>query len=212
MGNRLLSISALVSDIRCLARRDGLRGMLRDVSRALAETVRADGDLLVLAKRLDDVASIGFGGGLALEEIGPQTLPALSHLNRRECRRRADARFAAYVEQGYRGFVARSGGEVVGYYWWLDRHIDPRHEQLEALGIELADGHVYGFDFFLAEAHRGDGNAHQFLEHVETALRGLGYAVLWGYARSENRAARWLYGLRGYEVVRSLHLAPGRMR
>jgi GNAT superfamily N-acetyltransferase len=212
MGNRLLSVVPLVSDLRCLARRDGARGALREAARGIAETVRANGDLLVLAKRLDDVASIDFAGALTLEQLRPRSLPALAALNRRECRSRADARFAAYLAQGYRGFVARSAGEVVGYYWWLDRRIDPGHEQLTPLGIELGDRDVYGFDFFLAEDHRGDGNAHQFLEHVETELRGMGYALLWGYARADSRAARWLYAVRGYEVVRSVHLAPGRMR
>ena len=68
--------------------------------------------------------------------------------------------------------------------------------------MELQDGDVYGFDFFLAPEHRGDGRAVEFLHAIETRLRGRGHDRLWGYVRGDNRPARWLYSMRGYEVVK----------
>ena len=81
-----------------------------------------------------------------------------------------------------------------------------------AVGIALEDRDAYGFDFLLAEAHRGGGRSSEFLHHVESRLRELGYDRLWGYVRRTNTPARWLYAVRGYEVVRTLSLRPGALR
>jgi hypothetical protein len=35
---------------------------------------------------------------------------------------------------------------------------------------------------------------------------------VWGYVRSDNRPARWLYSSRGYDSVDKVHLKLGRMR
>ena len=69
------------------------------------------------------------------------------------------------------------GDELVGYYWWVDRRIEPRHRDIADYGldIELGERDVYGFDFFLLEEHRGGGNSMAFLNTVETLLRDLGY-------------------------------------
>ena len=92
----------------------------------------------------------------------------------------------------------------MGYYWWVDRGIEPKHRDIERYGleIELDERAVYGFDFFLLEEHRGGGNSIEFLHKVETRLRDLGYETLWGYVVADNRPARWLYGMAGYEPVR----------
>ena len=165
-------------------------------------------ELLVLSKRLDEIASIAFDQSLKLTDLKRADLPALAAFNRRRCDTRATARFAADLERGYGGFAARLDGDLAGYYWWVDRH----HPHLDRLGVRLAQRDVYGFDFFLAEEHRGDGRAVEFLYGIETRLRDMGYDRLWGYVRSDNRPARWLYSMRGYETVRSVHLRLGRMR
>jgi GNAT superfamily N-acetyltransferase len=192
-----MALRALARDIACLTRRDGLRVTTRKLAGAFGRR-----ELLVLVKRLDAIEAITFEPRLTLSELGPGALPALARLNRRRCDTRANGRFASDLEHGFRGFVAHVDGELVGYYWWADRE----HPHLDRLGVELAHGDVYGFDFFLAEEHRGDGRATEFLYAIETALRERGYARLWGYVRGDNRPARWLYGARGYEVMGHVHL------
>jgi len=160
----------------------------------------------VLSKRLDEIVGITFERRLRLTDLERADLPALAEFNRRRCDTRATARFAADLERGYRGFIARLDGDVAGYYWWADRD----HPQLERLGIRLSERDVYGFDFFLAEEHRGGGHAVEFVYAAETRLRELGYARLWGYVRSDNRPARWLYSIRGYETVGNVHIRLGR--
>ncbi len=105
------------------------------------------------------------------------------------------------LERGYRGFVGYVGHELVGYYWWVDGAIEPRHSDIVNLGldIELGPGEVYGYDFFLLEEHRGDGKSMEFLAKIETALRAHGYRILWGYVVADNRP-------------RALDVRPARVR
>jgi GNAT superfamily N-acetyltransferase len=212
MADRLRSrpLAALAADLRCVTRRAGPRAALDLVAQTLTATVRPE-DQLVLVKPLDAIAPIAFAPRLRVEELAAGSLPALAALGRRTCTTRADGRFAANLDRRYHGFVATEDGRAVGYYWWHDRDAEP-HPHLARLGIELAPGDVYGFDFFLAEEHRGEGRAVEFLHAVETALRARGHARLWGYVAASNTPARWLYAARGYETVRTLHLRPGSMR
>jgi GNAT superfamily N-acetyltransferase len=170
------------------------------VGKVATGTRRAE--LLVIAKPLDAVQGIAFAPRLQISEIGPESLPALAALNRERCDTRADERFAGDLARGARGFVAYDDGRLAGYYWWIDRD----HPHLRRLALTLAEGDVYGFDFFLAEEHRGDGRAVEFLYAIETALRDRGYTCVWGYVRADNRPARWLYSARGYEVVKRVHV------
>ena len=197
-----MRLGALVSDIRCLARRDGVAATLRKVRGGFQGH-----ELIVLSKRLDEIAGITLDQRLSISDLAPSDLPALAEFNRRRCDTRATGRFATGIERGDRGFVARLDGEVAGYYWWADRD----HPHLERLGIRLPERDVYGFDFFLAEEHRGEGRAVEFLHGIETRLRDRGFATVWGYVRSDNRPARWLYSMRGYEPVRNVRVGPGRM-
>lgn len=191
-----MPLRALARDIACLIRRDGVGATARKVGGAATRS-----ELLVLVKRLDAIEPITFDRRLELSDLGHGTLPALAELNRRRCDARATARFAAELERGRRGFAAHVDGQLAGYYWWEDG----AHPHLEPLSVTLGDGDVYGFDFFLAEEHRGDGRATEFLYAIETALRERGYARVWGYVRGDNRPARWLYSARGYEVVGRVH-------
>jgi GNAT superfamily N-acetyltransferase len=157
----------------------------------------------VLLKDLGSIVAPKGEGDLRMEELGRRHLPALSELNRERGQRRADKRFAAYLDQGFHGFVAFRDRDAIGYYWWVDREARDRFPDLRdlELGIELAEGDVYGSDFFLLERHRGKGTAGHFLFAIETSLAERGYRRLWGYAVADNRPARWLYATRGYEPV-----------
>jgi GNAT superfamily N-acetyltransferase len=188
-----MSLRALAVDIGCLARRDGARATLRKVGGAFPRS-----ELLVLVKRLEATEAITFERRLVVSELGPGSLPALAEFNRRRCDTRATERFTSDLARGRRGFVAHDDGRLAGYYWWADGD----HPHLARLGVTLAARDVYGFDFYLAAEHRGDGRAVEFLYAIELALRERGYDRLWGYVRGDNRPARWLYSSRGYEVVK----------
>jgi GNAT superfamily N-acetyltransferase len=204
-------LAALAADVRCLARREGPGAALRTVGRGVAGSIYARDDVHVLLKRLDAVQPIAFPPRLEVEEIGPGSLPALAQLNRARCDTRADHRFASNLERRYHGFTGHENGTLAGYYWWMDAAADG-HANADRLGIQLGPGDVYGFDFFLAADHRGEGRGVEFLHHVETRLRDRGYERLWGYVSGTNTPARWLYSLRGYEVTRTLHLRRGALR
>jgi len=196
-------LGALASDIGCLVRRDGLKPTLRKVSEGFQRQ-----ELIVLCKRLDEIADVALGRRLTISDLTEADLPALAEFNCRRCDTRATGRFAAGLGGGDHGFIARSDGDVAGYYWWTVRD----HPHLHHLGIRLAGRDVYGFDYFLANEHRGEGRAVEFLHGIETRLRDRGFDRVWGYVRSDNRPARWLYSSRGYDSVGKVHLKLGRMR
>ena len=178
--------------------------VLAKLTRRLRAALYSREDVVVLAKDLDDVTEVSAVGDLRVEELRAEHLPALYDFNRARCNSAADRRTAGRLERGYRGFVAYVGEELVGYYWWVDRSIEPNHGDFARYGLEidLQADEVYGFDYFLLEQHRGGGNSMEFLYTVESALRDLGYRRVWGYVIADNKPARWLYSLRGYASVR----------
>jgi GNAT superfamily N-acetyltransferase len=195
-----------VADLRCLHRRHGSLELLRKVAGRARSAAFSREEIVVLRKDLRDVTEMEFSESLRIEELRPDDLPALFEFNRRRCDSKANARAVNDVRQGYRGYAGYVGDDLVGYYWWVDRQIEPRHRDIENYGLEidLDDRAVYGFDFFLLEEHRGGGNSVEFLHKVETRLRDLGYETLWGYVVADNRPARWLYSMRGYQPVRKV--------
>jgi GNAT superfamily N-acetyltransferase len=163
--------------------------------------------LIVIVGKLDSIVEPWRDGGLRLEDLRAEHLPALSELNRRRGRPEVDRRFARYVEQGFHGFVALAGDELLGYYWWVDRDARTTYPDLRklGLGIELGAGDVYGSDFYVLDEHRGGGLAADFLFKVESSLRDRGYQRIWGYVVSSNRPARWIYSTRGYVPMWTVH-------
>jgi GNAT superfamily N-acetyltransferase len=204
-------LAATAADLRCIARTRGPGSALGTLARGVAGSVGSHGDVHVLVKPLDAVAPIAFAPRLRIEELDAGSLAELAELNRARCDTRADHRFAGNLERRYHGFTAHEDGTLAGYYWWLDASADG-HPHLPRLGIELRAGDVYGFDFFLADAHRGAGRAVEFLHGVESRLRDRGYRRLWGYVSGSNTPARWLYSARGYEVTGTLRLRRGALR
>lgn len=199
-GRRL---RALTFDVRCLARRHGVRATARILGAAVLDSALPRQDLLVLVKSLDAIAPISFEPRLRVDDLGPESLGALAAFNRDRCDTRASERFEANLGRRYHGFTAHEDGALVGHYWWLDATAEP-HPHLARLGIELGPRDAYGFDFFLDERHRGEGRAIDFLFQVESRLRDRGHERVWGYVDASNTAARWLYSMRGYATVRTL--------
>jgi ribosomal protein S18 acetylase RimI-like enzyme len=199
-----MRLRALARDTVCLAR----SGRLRTAISRVRDTV-ADDELLVLAKRLDAIAPLTVESRLRVEDLAGSALPELARFNAARCASRFTARFAADLDAGRRAFVGRAGDDVAGYYWWVDA--GDGHPHLDRLGVVLEPHDVYGYDFFVAEEHRGGGRAGEFLHGVETALAARGYETLWGYVQADNRPARWLYSLRGYEVTRSVRVKRVRL-
>jgi hypothetical protein len=195
-----------VADMWRRYRREGLRAVIAKIVAHVRRSLYSYGEVLVLRKDLNQITEMEFSEALRIEELDESHLPALYEFNRRRCFSKADARAAAALERGYRGFVGFVGDELVGYYWWVDADIDPHHSDIAHYGLdlELQPGEVYGFDFYLLEEHRGDGKSMEFLYKIEAGLRDLGYDVLWGYVVADNKPARWLYSLRGYKSVRKV--------
>jgi Acetyltransferase (GNAT) family len=156
--------------------------------------------LIVIAKDLDSIVEPWRNCGVRLEDLGAEHLPELAALNRERGESKLDRRFAEYVDQGFHGFVARRGEELVGYYWWVDRDVHTLFPDLRKLmrRIALGDGDVYGSDCSLLEERHGGRLAADFLFKVESVLRDRGYRRLWGHIVSDNRRARWIYSTRGY--------------
>jgi GNAT superfamily N-acetyltransferase len=197
-------LAANLADLRCLYRRHGLRELLRKLAGRVRLILFSREEIVILRKDLRAITEMEFSESLRIEELDAGDLTALFEFNRRRCDSKANARAVADVARGYRGYAGYVGGELVGYYWWVDRRMEPRHRDIEHYGleIELDERAVYGFDFFLLEEHRGGGNSVEFLHKVETKLRERGYETLWGYVLAGNRPARWLYSMSGYEPVR----------
>lgn len=181
-------------------------GGLRCVLAFLAGGVRAQfvkrERLLVDCKRLDEIAVPARVGALRVEPLGHRHLPALRELNRERGDLGGDARFAADLAAGYRGFAGFRDGQLVACYWWCDATMPP-HRDLRrlGLGIELGARDVYGFDLYVDKRHRAGGTAIEMLFCVESALREQGFERLWGWVAEANRAARWTYSSRGYRPM-----------
>jgi GNAT superfamily N-acetyltransferase len=199
--------AAVLSKLRLYLREHGARQTAAAVARRLWRIAYLHERLLVIIVTLDSVVEPWRDGGLRLEDLGAQHLPALSALNLRRGSPEVDRRFRRYVEQGFHGFVAFQGEELVGYYWWVDNRVPTVYPDLRklGLGIELDDGDVYGSDFYVLDEHRGGGLAADFLFKVESSLRDRGYTRVWGYVVSDNRPARWIYSTRGYVPMWTVH-------
>lgn len=173
--------------------------------------------IFVLEKGLGDICVPVRRGVIRLEPVDERHVPALRELNRERGDKTGDARFAADLAAGCRGLVGFVGDELVSCYWWADGSM-PEHRDMRrlGLGIELRDGDVYGFDFYVHKGHRAGGAAADILYQVETALREQGFERLWGYVVADNRMARWMYDARGYRgrwmVVRTRILRRWRNR
>jgi GNAT superfamily N-acetyltransferase len=180
---------------------NGARHTAVAIGRLVRGLFYADERLIVIVKELDSVVEPWRRGELQVSDLRPEDMSQLAELNRTRGRPEIQRLFVDYAERGFHGFLARLDGELVGYYWWVDRDVPRRYTDLQKLGleIELGEQDVYGSHFFLIEEHRGGGVAADFLFEVESSLRDRGFTRLWGYVAGGNRPARWVYSTRGYK-------------
>ncbi|MFC1645687.1 hypothetical protein ACFL2Y_00715 [Candidatus Omnitrophota bacterium] len=116
------------------------------------------------------------------------------------------ARLNDYFENNYDGFIAFFEDEIIGYSWWVDNSTKTRRKtpDLTLFGIELKDGDVYGFDFFIAPKFRGKHNSIEFMCKTNSIFRKLGYKRLFGYVDLNNTSARWIYKLIGFKDAKKI--------
>lgn len=203
-------LRSFIYKLRRIVRTEGLWPTVKSLPRRVWSRVLVRLQLIVLLKDLDEVgAPPPEAARLRFEVLEPRHLPELAELNRERGLTETDARFAADVDAGYRGYVAYADDRPVAFYWWIDGDA-PRPPSrasvgaaIEELGleIEMGTGDVYGADLYVGERDRGGRTAQLFLDLVEFDLRERGYKRLWGYVHETNRLGRWTYSLRGYEPM-----------
>lgn len=182
-------------------RESGVRGTAAAVFARLRKAIWSEEVFIVARKDLDRVLVSKRPTGVLVEPLGRGHLPLLARLNRERDAAVVDERFVAYLDAGFKGYVAQLDGAAVGYYWWVDATRAAEFPDLRelGLGIELGPGEAYGSDFYLLEAHRNGRLAGEILGKIETDLHARGFAWLWGYFVASNRPARWMHESRGYE-------------
>jgi GNAT superfamily N-acetyltransferase len=192
-------LRAALADIRCLHRRHGLRRTARHVVVAAIAWVQAVQDDLVILKELREAPAAGSPRVIA--DLDDASFGPFADFNQRRCNSRATRKARARRRRGCRCLILFHERDLVGHYWWVDHTAGKRHRHVMRYGIDLADGDVYGFDYFITPRYRGNGNATTFLQCIEQELRGLGYRRVWGYVEADNTPARWLFSISGYTVV-----------
>lgn len=201
-----------VADVRGVHRQHGWAGVRAKLGTKVRTALYSRRDEILVVKRLDGEREPPRPSRVRVETLHAGHLPALRALVDGPAQGPADARSAAaqhrrfqrYLKDGYHGFLAFVDGEPAGYYWWLDRTLAARHPHFRRLRLELGDDDVYGWEFFLDTEHRGGANALAVLDQVERRLAALGFRRLWGSVQVENRPARWVYSITGYQSAHRL--------
>jgi GNAT superfamily N-acetyltransferase len=196
----------MIGRFRRYAREHGTRAAVAKTAAELRRRAFSASKITILLKDLGDVTVPRRPSELEVVPMEEVHLAGLSELNRRRGRPGVDRRFKADLERGLHGFVGLFGGEVVGYYWWVEGERFASHPDARWLGdsFQIEAGDVYGSDNYLLPEARGGGTANHFLYGIESSIAALGYRRIWGYVESGNREARWLYSSRGYEPMRDV--------
>ncbi len=171
-----------------LSQEKGLKRAVWEAYWALRFRAYHEEERLVLSKRLEDDPPPPTQPPLVVRPIQPSDEDAL--LRFAQTHRPPMAWYVRkYLRNGYRGAVAFRGEEVIGLFWWVDRHIDPEHPDLVLQDLHLEEGDAYGFAYYVATEHRGRGTATEILRGVFALLSGAGYRRVWGYVDADNRPA-----------------------
>jgi GNAT superfamily N-acetyltransferase len=177
-------------------RRDGPRATAVRVLTWLAGRIYRREDHLILSIPSPDDLPFPVETGLEVRSLAERDIGTLRALTGNHV--------VKYLRGGYPAFIASLAGKPIGCFWWVDTEIDADHPDLVLHDIELGEAEAYGFYFFVAEDHRGGGVATEFLSRVLLELRQLGYSNVQGFVAANNRPARWLFSLVGFEVTRKV--------
>jgi GNAT superfamily N-acetyltransferase len=182
----------------------GLKKLVPRLARRTAATVYAKRVELLIVKRLDPGGAAPGAADLRIEPAAPAHASLLARFNDRHRGPAKIVASAAYLKNGYRGFLAFLGDELIGYWWWVSNATHPAltHPCVERFGLRLENDEVFAFDYFIAPDHRARGAAIKFLTLIYRELAALGYRGVWGSVDADNTAARWVYHAQGNKVVR----------
>jgi len=110
-----------------------------------------------------------------------------------------------FFKNHYDGFIAYFQGKIIGYiWWWADNRITKPPPEVIFYNINLENGGVYGFNFFIAPQYRGSGNAIEFLSRVFLELKKCGYNRISGIHGRNYLPADWIYKIVGFKEIKSL--------
>jgi GNAT superfamily N-acetyltransferase len=196
-----------IDELRAVLRQSGLRAAAGRVLRSLVARILWLEKDVVVTKSL---TGAGLWKGRARLEVRPlqgPNDPAFHALLRHTGQGRLARWCVSYARNGYRGFLAFREGVPIGLMWWVDGRIPARnnHPHLKRFAIQLGAGDAYLFDFFIRPEYRGGGSANEFMTRIEAALGSLGYERLLGCVDVDNKQARWLYSLLGWQDLRTHH-------
>jgi RimJ/RimL family protein N-acetyltransferase len=194
-----------VHQVLALYKQMGLKQTVPQVYSALRFKAYHEQERLILSKRLDDDPPRQAQPQLVVRSAEQSDTEALLRFTRTH-RPQMTWYVRKYLRNRYRGVVAFRGEEVIGLFWWVDRHVDPKHPDLVLQDLQLEEAHAYGFAYYIAPEHRGGGTATEVVSRVFAMLRDLGYQRIWGYVDADNVPARWLYSLVGFEATRRVRL------
>jgi GNAT superfamily N-acetyltransferase len=190
-------------DLWLLFRQEGLRAALEDIRDGLRRRLYTSSDQLILVKRLTSAEPPPAGAvPVRVDAADARHLPVLAEYNRRRSNMRRTDAFRRSLARGEHAWLCFIGDELVGYFWWMDSVRAAEGFYLDRFGITLEDNEVYGYEFSIAPEYRAGGTATAFLAHVEAELARRGYERMYGFVESWNVGPRWLYSVRGYEVIR----------
>lgn len=106
---------------------------------------------------------------------------------------------------GFRGTLARRGGEIIGHAWWVDGTV-PRelaHPALERFRLALAPDETFFFDLFVAEDQRGRHTANEFWGKTLVELVRMGYRYAYAGVAADGLPARVLHRTMGFKDIRA---------
>lgn len=150
--------------------------------------------LIIVEKELKDV-------GKTLEflirsktefiEITPDTLKKVCGLY--HCRNR-HYKALHYLKKGYGGHAIIRKGQVIGDIWHYSlrgQNGSKVHPDVQRLGLDLKDDHVYFFDMFVAPEERKNGLSAALQSNAMHLMKEYGYTKAYGFYWADNIPALW---------------------
>jgi ribosomal protein S18 acetylase RimI-like enzyme len=163
-----------------------------------------------MARDLNLVDTVPVPNTLSVRAIEEADVPLLEEFCRAHRAKDPDAarRVRECRLRGYPGFLATLGESLLGHFWWVDAqaHRARPHPRIQALALELDEGAVYLFDFYIAPPYRGRLLSRPFLAEVHAGLRQRGYRTATCDVLGENERARRAYRATGWREVATVRM------